>query len=109
MSPKGLISNTGAELGLGDHPNPAEVAAFLKSAYRSMATSKAIMACALIADVTIQLPNGAGKSDAIKVALDHRDGMSVIMLYPYHIGPEKKVTFAPPIAQKGLAEVFIAK
>lgn len=47
--------------------------------------------------------------EAIEVNLDHRDGLSLIVIYPYNLGSDKKVQLAPPFATKGKSEVFNAK
>ena len=47
------------------------------------------------------------KTDAIAVALDHRDGYSVMVIYPYRFHAGRLVIEAP-IAQQGAAEIFPA-
>jgi len=67
------------------------------------------MACALVYDVRVIPPGATEKSDAVAIDLNHRDGMSVTMLYPYHIAPDKKVTFGQPFAWKGADDIFTRK
>jgi len=89
-----------------EHPKSDEVIKLLKDSYRSEGAAGKIMACALVYDVRVIPPGQTEKTDAIQVNLDHRDGMSVTMFYPYRIGSDKQVTFSPPFAQKGVGEIF---
>ena len=86
-----------------------EVIKLLKDSYRREGAAGKIMACALVFDVRIIPPGQSEKTDAIQVNLDHRDGMSVTMFYPYRIGSDKQVTFSQPFAQKGNEEIFPKK
>jgi hypothetical protein len=65
-----------------------------------------VKATALVCDVRVVLPGTSEKSDAIAVALDHKDKYSVVVMFPYvlHAG---KLTIGTPFAQKG--EVHCAK
>lgn len=63
----------------------------------------------MVYDVRIVPPGKAEKSDAVAVDLDHRDGMSVTMYFPYHIGADKKVVFGELFASKGADEIFPRK
>lgn len=92
-----------------EHPKSVEVIKLLKDGYRRDGAAGKILACALVYDVRITPPGQTEKTDAIQVDLDHRDGMSVTMFYPYRIGPDKQVAFSPPFAQKGNEEIFPKK
>ncbi len=67
------------------------------------------MACAIVYDIRIVPPGQTQKSDAVEVNLDHRDGLSLIVIYPYNLGSDKKVQLAPPFATKGKSEIFKAE
>ena len=56
-----------------------------------------------------QPPGAIEKSDAIAIKLNHRDGMSVTMLYPYRVAPNEKVVFGEPFARKGAEDIFPVK
>lgn len=47
------------------------------------------MAGSLVYDVRVIPPGQSEKTDAIQIDLDHIDGMSVTMFYPYKIGSDK--------------------
>jgi len=105
MSAEGQITDVGGYTG-DEHPKSVEVINLLTGGFKASATVGKIMACALVVDVRVIPPGQVEKTDAISVRLDHRDGMSVIMFYPYQIGPDKKVLFGQPFAQKGPGEIF---
>lgn len=67
------------------------------------------MAGSLVYDVRVIPPGQSEKTDAIQIDLDHIDGMSVTMFYPYKIGSDKQVTFSQPFAQKGIGGIFPKK
>ena len=78
----------------------------LKAAYAKDAASKKIMASALVYDVRTTPPGATEKSDAVAIDLDHRDGMSITMFFPYRIGADKKVSFGEAFATKGAGTIF---
>jgi len=108
MSPDGKVTLVGGDPD-GEHPKSTDVIALLKQGYRREGAFGKIMACALVYDVRTTPPGATEKSDAIAIDLNHRDGMSVTMLYPYRVGPNKKVVFGEPFARKGTDDIFPAK
>ena len=67
------------------------------------------MACALAYDVRCIPPGQTEKSDAVAVDLNHRDGMSIRMIYSYRIGADKKVVWGQLFANKGVDDIFPRK
>ncbi|MBB5369065.1 MULTISPECIES: hypothetical protein [unclassified Janthinobacterium] len=63
---------------------------------------------ALVYDATVPLPSSGKPSDAIAVALDHRDGYSVITFIPYELRG-KQVHMGTPFTRPGTASVFQQK
>lgn len=63
---------------------------------------------ALVYDATIPLPPSGKQSDAIAVALDHRDGYSVVTFLPYELRG-RKIHMGTPITRRGTASVFKQK
>lgn len=108
MERTGKITSVGGYTG-NEHPNSTEVIDLLKGAFRAQAKTNGIMACALAYDIRTVPPGQTEKTDAIAIALDHRDGLSVVMVYAYKIGTERKIQLAPPFATKGEGEIFKAK
>jgi hypothetical protein len=88
-----------------EHPPSADVIRQLKQAFSAQAKSGKYKATALVYDVRVQLPTTGAKSDAIAVALDHRDNYSVVVFFPYRLeGP--KLEMGGVFAQKGAADIF---
>jgi hypothetical protein len=108
MDAQGKITSVGAAPG-GEHPPSVDFISLLKGAYRINAASGKIIACALVYDVRIIPPAMTEKTDAVAIDLNHRDGMSVTMYYPYRIDPDKKVAFGIPFAVKGPDDIFNRK
>lgn len=108
MDAAGKIASVGGYTG-NEHPKPAEIIDLLRGAFRRQGETGTIMACALVYDVRTVPPGQTQKTDAIELDLDHRGGLSLIVMYPYKIGPDKKVHLAPPFATKGKSEIFKAK
>jgi hypothetical protein len=77
----------------------------LKQIFVAQAIAGEYRATALIYDVRVQAPTKGAKTDAIAVALDHRDNYSVVVFLPYHI-EAGKLTLGEMFAQRGSGEVF---
>ena len=105
MDTTGKISNVGGYTD-DEHPKSTEVIDLLKQAYRRNGEAGKIMACALVYDIRTIPPGQTDKTDAVAVDLDHRDGLSLVMVYPYKIGADKKVQLATPYAVKGANGIF---
>jgi len=69
------------------------------------ATDGTYKTTALVYDATVPLPSSGKLSDAIAVALDHRDGYSVITFLPYELRG-KEVHMGTPFTRPGTASVF---
>jgi hypothetical protein len=87
-----------------EHPRSVDVMALLKGAFVDGASKGEHLATAIVYDVRVK-SGTEKKSDAIAVALDHRDGDSVIVLFPYEIDAGK-LTLGVAFAPKGDADIF---
>jgi hypothetical protein len=105
MDVNGKVSSVAGYTG-NDHPESHEIIDLLKASYRRDANAGKILACALAYDVRVVPPGETDKTDAIEVDLDHRDGMTITMFYPYRIAGDKTVTFGAAFAQKGRGGIF---
>lgn len=105
MDAKGTVAAVGGSTG-EEHPRSQEIIDLLKAAFRCDGKSGKIRACALTYDIRIVLPEQKDKTDAVAIDLDHRSGMSVVMVYPYRIIAGKKDVVGEPFAQEGQAEIF---
>ncbi|CAI9415393.1 hypothetical protein [Nocardioides sp. T2.26MG-1] len=75
VSMDGTTALIGADPGLGRRPPPDQVLAGLYQGVQGDAAS--LRAAAFVADVRV------GRSDAIRVELEHRDGVAPVVLVPY--------------------------
>lgn len=104
MKPNGQIVSVGAREG-NEHPPSPEVVDLLREGFKTGAQSNEYKATAIVCDVTITLPGSEDKSDAIAVALDHRDNYSVVVLLPYRIA-DGEVEYGEILAQAGENDIF---
>lgn len=86
-------------------PPAPEIISLLKRAFVDGADSGDYRATALVYDVRVVLPTSGEKSDAIAVALDHRDHYSVVVLFPYQL-VDGELALGDVFAQKGSADIF---
>ena len=84
MQPDGKISAVAVANG-SDHPKSAEVISDLKKAFIDGVRAKRYKATALVYDSRVVVPKTGNQSDAIAVSLNHRDGYSVVVFFPYRI------------------------
>ncbi len=88
-----------------EHPKSVEIIALMKEAFIAAAHKNEYKATAVVYDVRVVLPSNEEKSDAIAVSLNHRDGYSVVVLFPYKIDAAKLV-WGKIFAHKGEADIF---
>ena len=101
VSSQGEASLTAADPGLGERPASDEVLASLYHAARANAASS--RAVAFVADVR------ADGSDAVRVELEHRDGVALVVLLPYTRSRFKKtLTFGQMRVSMGEPRVWVA-
>ena len=100
----GEVISVGA-LDESDQRNSQELIEILKNAMRASAAAGEYKATAIFYDARVSLPNSGESSDAIAVALDHRDDYSVVIFFPYQIDDEQ-IIFGNAFAQRGQSDVF---
>ena len=81
MQSDGKVAAVGAWDG-DEHPNSTDVITLLKDGFVAGARKGEYKATALVYDVWYKSDDGS-LTDAIAVALDHRDNYSVVVFYPY--------------------------
>jgi hypothetical protein len=106
ITPDGEIVSIGGDTG-NERPKSADVIALLKGGLIDAARMGKYKATAIVYDVRVTVPSTREKSDAIAVALDHRDNYSVVVYFPYKIEGGKPILGAA-FAQKGAADIFPA-
>jgi hypothetical protein len=96
-----IAGDTGEE-----HPASQAVIDVLEKGFRESARAGKYKATALVIDMRVVPPGKDAKQDAIAVRLDHRDGYSVIVVFPYTIGAGGELTIEEPFAVKGEHSIF---
>ena len=104
MAPDGKIAAVAVDLGT-EQPLSQDVIDSLKRVFRSGATKGEYRATAITYDVRTIPPGSSSKTDAIAVAIDHKDSYSIIVLLPYSLeGGEVK--YGETFAQAGADDIF---
>ena len=88
-----------------ERPPSADLIKLIKQAFIREAKSKKYKATALVYDVRVNLPTSGQKSNAIAVALNHRDNYSVIVFFAYRMEAGKYIP-GEVFAQKGEDDIF---
>lgn len=104
MKPDGEIVNVAGYDGR-ERPTSNDLIELLGEGFRKDAKNGRYKATAIAYDVRVTLPNTTTSSDAIAVALDHRDNYSVLVLFPYTL-TAGLLQLGEPFAEKGARNVF---
>jgi hypothetical protein len=105
MEPNGEITHVGAKDSDTDYPMSEDLIDLLRSSFREMAGTRKCKASALIIDVRVTPAGSNQKTDAIQACLDHVDGYSVEVFFPYRI-VDGEVVFGETYACQGKYEIF---
>jgi hypothetical protein len=105
MSPQGVISHDGAWTG-EEQPPSSEVIELLTRAFHQQAANGELKATAIVYDIRTIPPGKQEKQDAICVALDHRDDLSIHVIFPYSFSTEGELVVEDPVATSGEGEIF---
>jgi len=104
MTPSGEIVNIGGYDGR-EQPPSQDVINLLKDGFRAAAKGNKYKATALFFDVRTVPPSTSEKTDAVAIALDHKDNYSVIVYFPYKL-KAGKVQFGQVFATAGENDIF---
>ena len=105
MKPDGAIVEVGASDPDTDRPKSKDLIYILRSSFQELAGRNECKAVALIFDVAVKLPNSDRKSNAIQASLEHSEGYSAEVFFPYQL-VESQVVYGEVFAQQGTADVF---
>jgi hypothetical protein len=105
MAGDGQIVAIGVDTG-EEHPASQKGIDLLEKAFQVGARTGKYKATALIVDMRVVPPGKDVKQDAIAARLDHRDGYSAVVFFPYSIGATGEVTIEAPFAVKGEQRIF---
>ncbi len=106
LHPSGDILHIGAKIEGTDHPDSRSVIETLTQKLKESARVGAAKATAIVFDVRIIPPGKSEKMDAIQVSVDHAEGFSAEVFFPYSIDDERGVVFGRTFAQKGDGVMF---
>ena len=88
-----------------EKPPSLDTIHLLKDGLRADAAAHKIIASAIVSDVMTTDPNTGVKTDAISVALDHKDHYSIVVLLRYTLR-DSSLNVSDPTAQKGASDIF---
>src|SRR5258708_7402473 len=105
MKPDGTIVDVGADDSDTDRPKSKDLIYVLRSSFQKMASTNQCKAVAIVFDVAVNLPESDRKSDAIQVCVEHVDGYSAEVFFPYQI-INNEIVYDQTFAQEGKHEIF---
>jgi hypothetical protein len=106
IKPGGEIVYVGAYDKDTDHPKSKDLLYVLRDSFSAMAKVGECIATAMVFNVVVDLPSTHSKSDAIQVCLEHSDGYSAEVFFPYSVADDGQVVYGPTFAQGGKRELF---
>ncbi len=105
LKPDGEIVHVGVEQAGTDKPKSTDLFQLLKQSFQIKAQDDECRATAILADVRVVPPNSSHKSDAIQVLLDHQDGYTAAVFYPYTKARDN-IVYEAIFAQMGDSDIF---
>ncbi|MBW2268359.1 MAG: hypothetical protein JRH16_07260 [Deltaproteobacteria bacterium] len=88
-------------------PTQIELLQTLEQGFADAAVKDKYRAVAIVADVVIAMPDGR-ESEAIQLALEHREGFCRNVFYPYTLSKEGTLNFDEPLSGKRTGKIFTA-
>ena len=104
MKPNGEIVSVAGYDG-DENPPSQDIINLLKGSFRAAGNEGTYKATAIVFDIRVAPPGAEEKTDAVAVALDHKENYSVIVVYPYQI-LNGQVEFGQVFAQAGENDIF---
>ena len=89
-----------------DTPEAATLIESMKCDLRERAGAGELRAYAIVFNVHVTLPDDTGKSDAVQINIEHREGYCAEVFFPYTIGEPGEPDFGSTFAQQGDPCVF---
>jgi len=91
---------------LTEHPKSRYLLYVLRDSFSTMAKAGQCKASAIVFNSVINVPGVDTRSDAFQVCLEHRDGYSAEVFFPYELRDNGRIVFGPTFAQEGRREIF---
>jgi hypothetical protein len=104
MKPSGEIALKAGYDGT-EHPKSQVIIDLLTAGFKEDAAAGRVKATALVYDIRVIPPGASEKSDAIAIALDHRDNYSVVVILPYVLN-HGEISVGTAFAQRRDSHVF---
>jgi hypothetical protein len=101
----GQIRHVGVKDETTEYPQSEDMIDVLENLFLEKARAHECKATAIICDVRVKAPGSERKQDAIQVRLDHVDGYSTEVFFPYEI-VENEVRYSEIFAHKGKGGIF---
>ena len=101
----GQIRHVGVKDESTEYPQSEDMIDALEKLFLEKARAHECRATALVCNVRMKEPGGDRKFDAIQVRLDHADGYSTEVFFPYEI-VEEEVRYGETFAHKGKDGIF---
>lgn len=105
MSAQGDVAHVGVPMD-EEHPGAQAVMDRLEEALKLGVADGTLRAAALAHDITTTPPGRDEPQDAMAVALDHRDGYSVLVVFPYAFDADGVLLIDDPFATEGEGRLF---
>lgn len=105
MKLDGTIVDIGVQDPDTDRPKSKDLLYILRSSFREMAETNQCKAVAIVFAVSVKLPRSNRESDAIEVCVEHAEGYSAEVFFPYQI-KNKEIVYDETFAQAGKREIF---
>jgi hypothetical protein len=105
MKSDGTIVDVGAADPDTDHPKSKDLIYILRGSLQEMAHRHECKATAVVFNVAVTPPNSAHKSDAIQVCIEHADGYSAEVFFPYRL-VDGEMVYGETFAQQGKHDIF---
>ncbi|MDH3637599.1 MAG: hypothetical protein OES09_03960 [Gammaproteobacteria bacterium] len=105
MKPNGEVVSVPGYDG-NEQPSSQEIINLLKDSFRAAGKNGEYKATAIVFDVHVIAPGSDEKTDAVAVALDHKEGYSVVVLFPYQLS-DGAVEFGQVFAEAGDNDIFV--
>ena len=105
MKLDGTIVDIGVEDPDTDRPKSKDLLYILRSSFREIAETNQCKAVAMVFAVSVKSPGSIRESDAIQVCVEHVDGYSAEVFFPYQI-KNKELVYDETFAQAGKCEFF---
>jgi len=106
MKPLGEIVHVGAKDNDTEHPSSKDLIYVLRDSFSAMARAGECKATAIVFDVRVEVPDTHKKSSAIQICLEHADGYSAEVFFPYSLAEDGEIKYGSTFAQEGGYEIF---